>query len=511
MQIPNKPRILVVEDNRDQAFVIRYFLKNKGYQVDWCSTPQASLKSAQSKSYDLVLMDIMLNSEEDGFALCKTFKQSRQLRDIPIIMVTARTAPRDRISGLDLGADDYVTKPFHREELASRINAVLKRKIYLDLTHRYKELIENNEDLVLFLNKSGQIEHTNRRAEATLPHLIATDHQLDFIELFEEENADDISSALYQALDGEDISAQKWRLRDTDEDVIVDAQLIPLRHGNRIIGLGCVLRDASKEEKMFQQLEHNTNELQKKIKSTSAALSEAQKKLVMSEKMASMGQLGAGIAHEFRNPLNTINASLYVLRKRADSNDPMIKKHLDLIEEEVGRSKALIDNLLDFARKSKAQRSKVDIADIIDQILTLVQKELKLFSIKIVKDYRTSKPALFNQDDLKQVLLNLILNAKDAMPNGGTLRFSLEDTKEGIVLKISDSGMGIPAQELDKIFEPFYTSKDEEGVGIGLSIVHSAVERNNGLISVTSQNNKGTSFILSLPVYEKNKSEYIQS
>ncbi len=512
MQTPDKPRILVVEDNRDQAFVIRYFLKNKGYQVDWCSTPQSSLKSAQSKAYDLVLLDIMLNAEEDGFSLCRKFKESRQLRDIPIIMVTARTAPRDKISGLDLGADDYVTKPFNREELASRIKAVLKRRIYQDLTHRYHELIENNNDLVLFLNTSGQIEHTNKRAESTLPHLVATDHQLDFVELFEETDADEISTALYRALDGEDITAQKWKLSDTEEKVTVNAQMIPLRHGNRIIGIGCILRDASREEKMFRQLEQNTGELRRKIETTSAALSDAQQKLVMSEKMAAMGQLGAGIAHVFRNPLNTITASLYILRKKSDLSDSLIKRHLDLIEEEVERSKRLIENLLDFAKKSKAKRSKVDVNRILDQIPALLAKDLKLFSIKIVKDYNNIKPAYINQDDLKQILLNLILNAKDAMPNGGTLtlRTAMEDNK--VVVFISDSGRGIPEPDVDKIFEPFYTRKEEKGVGIGLSLVHSAIERNSGSIDVTSQVNKGTTFALHFPVFKgDNEDDFIQT
>jgi DNA-binding response OmpR family regulator len=134
-------RILLVEDDRDQANILAYFLKNKGFAVDWQNAPRPAYEAAQSVSYDLILLDIMLNAEEDGFDLCRQFKSNDRLKDIPIIMVTARAAVQDRVSGLRSGADDYVIKPFSQEELLARVESVLKRKQLFDFNERYRTLL----------------------------------------------------------------------------------------------------------------------------------------------------------------------------------------------------------------------------------------------------------------------------------------------------------------------------------------------------------------------------------
>ncbi|MBN1542690.1 response regulator [candidate division KSB1 bacterium] len=500
-----KPAILVVEDNPDQAFYLRYLLKNNGYSVDWCQTKDSCLRTARNQVYDLILLDIMLADEEDGFDLCRLFKNDAKLRTIPIIMLTARSDVRDRVNGLNLGADDYVVKPYNGEELCSRIKAVMKRKIYHDLASRYRELIENNTDLVLFLNNQGQIEHANRRAESVLPHLVATDHQLDFTELFSENSGKEISSALYQAIAGNQINSNGWILNETgDEQVIVDAQLIPLRHGDRIIGLGCILRDTSDQARVFHHLERKTQALKEKIEAQNAELNDMQQRLVLSEKLAVMGQLAAGVAHEFRNPLHIIRSSLYVLQKLSDLRKAKVREHLQIIDHEIARAERIIANLLDYAKKSP-QRSAIQLEPVLEQTLELMDKELRLQKIRIVRNYRKVQPCRISSDDFKQIFLNLILNARDAMPNGGELRVAIGmENKNRVVFTLQDTGIGIPLEVQNKIFEPFFTDKvDGGGVGIGLSIVQSAVQRNMGEISVTSKPGLGTTFTIRLPAYSQ--------
>jgi signal transduction histidine kinase len=498
-----KPRILLIEDDTDQAFVLRYFLKNSGYAVDWCSKPDSCLKSAKSNAYDLILLDINLSADIDGFELIRRFKADPLLQPIPVMMVTARTKVQDRVSGLNLGADDYITKPFNQAELASRIKTVLKRKIYLDLANRYRELLENNRDLVLFLNKKGQIEHVNKRAESVLPHLIATERQLDFIDLFDEEFHDPVSSTLYNALNGKDVSPKVWRLRDTGEhQVMVEVQLTPLRHSDQVIGLGCTLKDPSMHEQKFKKLEQTTHGLLEKIKNQNAQLDEIQQKLVMSEKLAVMGQLAAGVAHEFRNPLNSISLSVQFLKMISKSEKPKFHEHLDMIEQEVKRSQKIIDNLLKFAKKSPA-KERLDIRMILDQTLTLIAKPLKLHNVEIKKSYNHFNLVYVNADDMKQVFLNLFLNAIDAMPRGGLVSVQTREDKESVRVKISDTGPGISKSDQQKIFEPFFTRKETgSGVGLGLSIVHSAIDRNKGSIEVDSEPGLGTTFNIYLPVQE---------
>ena len=499
-----KPLILLIEDNQDQAYVLSYYLRNCGYSVDWCNTPGIALNSARQKNYDLILLDVFLNAEEDGFDLCKQFKSDSELKSIPIIMVTARNSAADRVSGLKLGADDYITKPFSREELVARIEAVIKRKEYFETTKRYRDLIENTDDIVIFLDTDGIIEHANRHAEFLLPDYEDSLGKVKFQDLFDTIYSKSIAVLLRRVLEGHEASGNSWKLRKSRLSIsTIDCKLLPIRRGEKVIGIGCILRDATPREKVFQALEQNTKVLREEVQHSSALLNEMQQKLVMSEKMAVMGQLAAGIAHELRNPLNTIGSSTYYLKRVLNSENTKVQEHLDIINQEIRRSQSIITNLLDFARKSPVDRSSVNINKILDQTLALVRKELSNKSIELVKEFSEVKPCYVNSDDMKQVFLNLILNSNNAMPNGGilTVKTRMNDN-ETVVVEFTDSGQGIEEKYLNKIFDPFFTTnKDGNGIGIGLSIVHSAIDRNKGNISVASQVGVGTTFQLELPVY----------
>ncbi len=232
--------------------------------------------------------------------------------------------------------------------------------------------------------------------------------------------------------------------------------------------------------------------------------------LLQSEKMAAIGQLAAGVAHEIRNPLNIISSSIYYLKEvlptqqqRDDltAQDGNIKDHLKIIQEEIRRCQRIITQLLDFSHKAKSEVDQCDLNKLIDETLSLVGKELEVNKIKVVKVFHTFPPLYLNTDDIKQVLLNLILNARDAMPAGGTLRivtrFSPPDAVE---LVVSDTGHGIPQKEISKLFLPFYTTKEPGmGTGLGLYAVHSAIKRANGSIKVDSSVGKGTTFTIILP------------
>ena len=506
---PNeRPLILLIEDNKDQAYVLSYYLQNCGYSVDWCNTPNIALKTARQKDYRLILLDVVLNADEDGFDLCRQFKSDQVLKSIPVIMVTARTAAKDRVSGLKLGADDYITKPFSKEELVARIEAVIRRKEYFESSRRYQELVENTDDIVVFLNRQGIIEHANRHAEFLLPDYISMSEKVRFHELFQDGYSNSISIVLERVLEGNEVSGNSWRLKKSKLNVSsVDAKLLPLRRAEKVIGIGCILRNATPRERVFEALEQNTKALRQEVKQSSELLSEMQQKLIMSEKMAVMGQLAAGIAHELRNPLNVISTSAYFLKRFLNSEHPKVEEHFGIINEEIQRSQKIITNLLDFARKSAVDRAEINIIAILEQTFALVQKELSNRQIVIKTEFSDVKTCYVNPDDMKQIYLNLILNAKDAMPDGGTLFVKTRMEEEDIVIvEFIDTGSGIPEEMQSKIFDPFFTAnKEGKGVGIGLSIVHSAIQRNKGFITFKSKDGEGSTFILGLPVYKVKK------
>ncbi len=498
-QTGDKPHILLVEDDRDQAFVAAYYLERGGFIADWCDTPKEAIKTAHNREYTLILLDVMLNAEKDGFQLCRQFKADPSLRDVPIIMLTARTAERDMVNGLNLGADDYVTKPYSKNELLARIRTVLKRASFQKHNTRNRELLERTDDIVLFLDREGTLETANRRGSMMLPDMNSI---VKLEQLFDPAFGGTIRSSIERVLEGKEISGANWRLKIPQAKIkMVDAKLFPLHLGDRISGIGCILRDTTRREQAFQVFEQKTQALQQEVEDTSAKLIQIQQRLAMSEKMAAMGQLAAGVAHELRNPLNVVSTSIYFIQRVLKDKNQQIDHHIKMVRQEIQRAQTIINNLLEFSRKSAQDRAETDINAIIEQTLTLVQRELTMKEIIVNKDLGEIEKCHVNPDEMKQVFLNLILNAKDAMPNGGILNIKTCLTGDGQVgISFTDTGHGIPEGLMDKIFDPFFTARrDGKGVGIGLSIVHSAIERNKGTVSVDSKENEGTTFVIKLP------------
>ena len=223
--------------------------------------------------------------------------------------------------------------------------------------------------------------------------------------------------------------------------------------------------------------------------------------LIQSEKMAAIGQLAAGIAHEIRNPLAIITNALYDLSEIVDTANPEVEEDLRIATEEMGRVQAIINNLLEFSRASGADRELVDVNDLLRKTLQLLNKYLQNNDVRVVTDLPALERCDANENALRQVFLNLITNAVQAMPHGGELKVRTSRGDDNRVrLEFSDTGVGIPEHQLKDIFNPFFTTKSSgQGTGLGLSVVHSVVRRYQGEIQVRSTPNVGTTFTIELP------------
>lgn len=223
--------------------------------------------------------------------------------------------------------------------------------------------------------------------------------------------------------------------------------------------------------------------------------------LIQSEKMAAIGQLAAGIAHEIRNPLGIITNALYDLSEILHSGDAEVREDLRIATEEMGRVQAIINNLLEFSRASRAELETVDINDLLRRTLQLMNKSLQNNGVRVVTEFGALSTCQANQNALRQIFLNLITNAVQAMPNGGELRLRTAPLDNGrIQLEFADNGVGIPPEHLKDIFNPFFTTKEPgQGTGLGLSVVHSVVKRYRGEIHVRSQVDRGTVFTIEFP------------
>ncbi len=235
-----------------------------------------------------------------------------------------------------------------------------------------------------------------------------------------------------------------------------------------------------------------------------AELKETQAGLNQAEKLTSLGQLAASIAHEVNNPLAGVLVYTQLLNKKI-ANDSLPKEsalsYLDKMEKELTRSTKLIRNLLDFSRQSTPSLRQTDISDVIKHALELVANSAQLMHIEIIKDFSLDIPIFMaDPDQLQQVCLNLILNAIQAMPDGGTLLLRTSRENGQIKLEFQDTGVGISEANMRKLFTPFFTTKKEvKGVGLGLAVSYGIIQRHHGKIEVKSKEGAGTTFIVYLP------------
>jgi hypothetical protein len=237
------------------------------------------------------------------------------------------------------------------------------------------------------------------------------------------------------------------------------------------------------------------------LEETNRRLEEAQEEVLRSEKLASLGRLSAGIAHEIGNPLGVIRGYIDMLA-RGEEGQNELKDYCKRIEAEIDRINRIIIELLDYSRVSSAGLSQVDVNQVIQEALSLTSLQKPLKKILLTLKLDEGVPSLMaNHHQLVQVIVNLILNAQDALPDGGEITISTQHSEENISVEIHDTGVGIKEEDLPKIFDPFYTTKGPgKGTGLGLAISLRIIESLGGRINVASKVGKGTVFTITFPV-----------
>jgi len=254
---------------------------------------------------------------------------------------------------------------------------------------------------------------------------------------------------------------------------------------------------------MYQELKNFSQKMEERIQKTMTDLRKAEAQLIRSEKLASLGQLAAGIAHEIRNPLTSINILIHSLREKLPPHNSQ-RQDLQVIEEEIHRINEIVDQFLRFAKPAPPSFEKTDVLAIIDEILQLLRPQIEKQEIIVSKEFQVLPFVLIDREQIKQALLNLLLNAIQAMPTGGQLILTGQNSKEGqwIELSVKDTGVGISEEDIQKLFDPFFSTK-EGGIGLGLSITHRIIDQHHGKIEVESSPNEGTLFKVYLPIHDE--------
>lgn len=252
---------------------------------------------------------------------------------------------------------------------------------------------------------------------------------------------------------------------------------------------------AIENARMYEQVLTQLHDLER----THQELLDAQAELVQSEKLASIGQLTAGLAHEISNPIGTILGLSELIAQRADNDK--VKNYAASIEREAMRIKRIVSDLLDFARRAQPEIGQIDLRATLDQALGLVEYQLEKDNIRINRMYAPEPTCtVADSNQMIQVLMNLIQNARQAMPHGGELTLRTWSEGYSSFFSVADTGTGIPEADLEHIFDPFFTTKPAgQGTGLGLSVSYGIIARQNGNIHVTSRPGAGTTFTVRLP------------
>lgn len=361
----------------------------------------------------------------------------------------------------------------------------------------YRSIIQNINGGLITIDLKGEITFVNRAAAQMLGYEVEEILGEHISELFYD---DDESQKCLRVLflPGKRIDEKEVSFRQKDSSsIFVGLNTSPLHdEDNKFDGVVLLFRDLTEVRHLKLQIERM-------------------------ERLALLGELAAGIAHEIRNPLAGIKAAAQVLEESFGADD-FRYQIVERIVREVDKSNRLLKEFFKFAKPTKPKLNFHDIEMIIDGVYLLLAPKIKKRTINFFTDFNSDVPQVYvDETQLEQVILNLFLNAVDAMPGGGILTVStfrkklrvLDKEKEKldvsdnelnyVIVEISDTGRGIKEEDLDKVFNPFFTTKTE-GLGLGLSICSRLVEENGGKLDVTSEVGKGTTFVLALPAFIHN-------
>jgi len=269
---------------------------------------------------------------------------------------------------------------------------------------------------------------------------------------------------------------------------------------NCIVGLlmGAVVTERKRAEEEIRRL---NADLEQRVEARTRELREAQEQLVRHERLAVLGQLAGGVAHELRNPLAVINNAVYFLNLVQPDADVKVKEYLDIIKNEIRTAVKIITDLLDFSRIKSVDREPVSVHEMVQRVL---ERYPAPASVVVTLDFPSGLPQVYADPlQVEQVLGNLTVNAYQAMPEGGSLVISgqlvVSSEQEFVALSVRDTGVGIPLENMKKLFEPLFTTK-ATGIGLGLAVSKKLAEANGGRIEVQSEPEKGSTFTVFLPL-----------
>jgi len=485
-------RILIVDDNADSRYSLRLLLD--GYEVLEASGGEEAIELARKERPNCLLLDVEMPGMS-GFDVCRRLRSLDETRRVPIILVTGHHRDtQSLVKGLAAGGDEYVTKPVSQQELRARVEAMLRIE---DLQNRLeslnaeldREVRRRTEELrqiyltvpvgIYTLDATGRITTFNRHLERMLGY--------DATEMVGKSIAD-VYGPEYDTLywldlcrhEGRTAAEGEARRKDGSRLPVFDERVVTQDHLGEHVGFTGYMQDLSQRRRTRQLLKEQ-------------------------EVQAGVGRVAAMIVHEIMNPIAGVSQYLDAVLQRLGAGEAIGKEELQrgagVMRDALRRTTDLIRQLRGFSRAAVHPVTGVDPCAILADLHALMRHDLYRHGIEMSLQGEAGRYTVRGDAGrLSQVFLNLITNARDAMPEGGKLIVEARARDSSVHVSFRDSGMGIPTENMARIFDFLFTTKGEKGTGYGLTISRDIVEEHGGRIEVKSEPGEGSTFTVVLPL-----------
>ena len=475
-------RVLIVDDNAELVDTLRAVIASgvPGLTIETAANGEAALKMAQ-KGFDVAIVDVKL-PDVSGIDLIQPLRVASPFSEV--LLLTGFASVDAAIGALRSGAFAFVLKSFRPEELISIVEQALG-KVQLkrereELEKRYRDLVEVTDVLVFALDADEKVALMNRKAAAIVNTVPERTLGRPFLEAWIPEED---RGALRTALMG---------TRDHEVETGFVDQSVPSTTRRRI--------------RWHISRSPDNRSLVYGIGIDITERRALEKRAADAEALSAMGELAMNLAHEIRNPLNAAVLQLHLLNRnldRLEAEEPTraaLKDRVRIVGDEIGRLNRLLTEFLELARPRGIAREPVHLPGLVDEVLDLEEESAKGRGIEIIRKLAADGcVAIGDREKLKQVTINIVVNALEAMKQGGVLTASVQASGDRVVMSFEDDGPGIEPDVLTSVFDPFFTTK-EAGTGLGLSIVRKIVDQHGGEVTVESERGRGARVVVSVPM-----------
>jgi two-component system, cell cycle sensor histidine kinase and response regulator CckA len=475
--------VLLVEDNPGDARLFTELVRDTGagqWKLVHVDRLSAALDRLSREPFDVILLDLSL---PDADGLETLIRAHAQAPKIPIVVLTGHDDEALAVRAVRAGAQDYLVKGRLDGDLLVRsIRYASERGRAVEALERreehYRSLIENSMDLISILNLDGTIRYVSPSHERLLGYPLDELVGKNVFSFIHAEDKARIQTALVNGNNGRPVEC---RVRHCDGSWrMLESFSRDLSHVAGVNGMVVNARDITERKRLEEQLHH-------------------------SQRLEAVGRLAGGVAHDFNNLLMVITGYSHMLLDAMHSSDPA-RQDLEQVVKASERATDLTRQLLAFSRRQGVRASLVNLNPLVQEMDRMLRRvlgeEIELL-VRLAPELKTVRA---DPGQIEQVILNMVVNARDAMPSGGQLLIETRNTgqpgRECVTISISDTGVGMDSQVLSRVFEPFFTTK-EHGTGLGLATSYGIIKENGGDLRVESTPAKGTCFRIELPAVEQ--------